>query len=140
MSYITTPSTTHRVKWVNLIPYPMGKFMRGVHWVYLVRSKYSGMYKIGWTTNIKQRMADLPLDQHRIMLGPFRLVHTIATNSGRYLELQLHLLFAHRHSVAEWFRLTDADVDWFIALGGELPEGIPLTTDIVPPLAEPARF
>ena len=137
MAYITTPHTSHGVRWVNLIPYPKGKYQRGIHWVYLVRSKYSGMYKIGWTDDVARRMTELPLDQRRVMLGPYRLIHAIATNCGRYLELQLHLLFSHRHNVAEWFRLTDTDVEWIIALGSELPEGIPINIDIVPPLAEP---
>lgn len=139
MGYISVPATTKHVHWINLIPYPNGTFERGVHWVYLVKSNYSGLYKIGWTSDVKQRMRELPTDQRRVMLGPFRLIHTIATNSGRYLELQLHLLFSHRHSVQEWFRLTESDVDWFIELGDELPEGIPLETDIVPPLALPVE-
>lgn len=135
MGYKSVPQTRHKVKWVNLIPYPREKYQHGVHWVYLVQSKYSGMYKIGWTSDVKRRMATLPEDQRHVMLGPFRLIHTIATDCGRYLELQLHLLFAHRHSTQEWFRLTNADVDWFIALGDTLPSGIPVETDIVPPLA-----
>lgn len=137
MGYAATPNTSKAVRWVNLIPYPTAKYERGIHWVYIVKSKYSGLYKIGWTTDVKQRMAELPLDQRRVMLGPFRLTHTIATNCGRYLELQLHLLFSHRHSVREWFRLTDTDIEWLIALGDELPEGIPVKIDIVPPLVGP---
>lgn len=125
-----------RIKWVNLIPYPCRvDYAVGNHCVYLVYARLADLYKIGWTGDLTQRLPKLELDQHDIP-GPFRLVHSIDTECGRYLERQLHLLFRHRHSIREWYRLTRMDVAWFIDLGTSLPDGISAQADIVPPLAE----
>ena len=125
-----------KVKWINLIPYPERTgYTIGAHMVYLVSAPLADLHKIGWTADIRQRMDVLAHDQHDIP-GPFKLLHTIDTDCGRYLERQLHLLFHHRHSIREWFRLTRADVQWIKDLGCELPDGIPLRADVVPPLAE----
>lgn len=124
------------IKWVNLIPYPRRTdYARGFHTVYLVYAKHADLYKIGWTNDLQYRLRHLEMCQRDIP-GPYNLVHSIDTSCGRYLERQLHLLFAHRHSIREWFRLTRADVAWFIALGTSLPNGISPKEDVVPPLAE----
>lgn len=129
------------IKWVNLIPYPKDKYQHGDHLVYLIYAPSSRVYKIGWTIDIKQRIKELPrsVDQGRWVRPPYRLIHVIYTNSGRYLERQLHLLFAHRVNDHEWFYLTRHDVEWIINLGDLLPDGIPVNTDIVPPLADEDR-
>ena len=125
------------VKWVNLIPYPDRKgYSTGAHFVYLVHAPLADLHKIGWSADVRERMKKLERDQSRDVTGPFKLIHTIETDSGTYLERQLHLLFRHRHSVREWFRLTRADVEWIKKLGCILPDGIPMRADVVPPLAE----
>ncbi len=126
-----------KIKWVNLIPYPNHRdYAQGNHWVYLLHSRATDLYKIGATDDIRLRMRTVVRDNANDVPGPYRLVHSIWTNSGFYLERQLHLLFRHRHSVREWYRLTKADVRWICALGDTLPDGIPLRTDVIPPLAE----
>lgn len=125
-----------KVKWVNLIPFPQRHdYSYGSHVVYLVYSPISDLYKIGWSADLRERMKNLQRDQHDIP-GPYKLIHTTETDCGRYLERQLHLIFAHRHSIREWYRLARADVRWIVNLGERLPNGIPLRADVVPPLAE----
>jgi hypothetical protein len=131
-----------KIKWVNLIPVPEDKYRWGAHTVYLVHAPRDSMYKIGWSERVETRMRALEKDrsQTRIATPPYRLIHTIDTSRGRYLERQLHLLFAHRHIAQEWYRLTKPDVQWIIDLGTVLEYGIPLYLDIVPPLAEHDPF
>jgi hypothetical protein len=125
-----------KIKWVNLIPYPNHKgYAVGNHVVYLVYAASFDLHKIGWTEDLKERLKTMERDQRDIP-GPYKAIHTIETDSGPYLERQLHLLFRHHHSVREWFRLTKADVQWIRKLGISLPNGIPLRADVVPPLAE----
>lgn len=125
-----------KIKWINLIPYPTRKgYPVGNHTVYLIYAASLDLHKIGWTEDFHARMLNIERDQHDIP-GPFKVIHTIATDSGPYLERQLHLLFRHRHSIREWFRLTRSDVAWIKKLGHKLPDGIPVRVDIVPPLAE----
>jgi hypothetical protein len=127
-----------KIKWVNLIPVPQDKYVWGDHTVYLVHSPRSGIHKIGWTTKIEMRLKALEQDSRQLEIArlPYKLIHTMETTRGRFLERQLHLLFAHRHIQGEWYRLTVHDVEWIINLGTKLEGGIPLYADIVPPLAE----
>lgn len=128
-----------KVKWVNLIPVPRDNYRWGAHTVYLIYSPRTGVHKIGWTSRAtQQRLQVLQRDplQQQIATPPYRVIHTIDTVRGRFLERQLHLLFAHRHIAGEWYRLTKHDVEWIIALGDYLEAGIPLHVDIVPPLAD----
>lgn len=126
------------VKWVNLIPVPTDKYIWGDHTVYLVHAPRGGLHKIGWSSRVHGRMKELARDrtQRDIADPPYHLIHTIATSRGRYLERQLHLLFAHRHIAGEWYRLTKLDIRWIVDLGDTLEYGIPLNVDIIPPLAE----
>lgn len=127
-----------KIKWVNLIPVPEDKYKWGAHTVYLIHAPHDGLYKIGWSSHLGARMLKLEheFSQTRIATPPYRLIHTIDTLRGRYLERQLHLLFAHRHIAQEWYRLTRYDAQWIIDLGDNLEYGIPLNVDIIPPLAE----
>lgn len=127
-----------KIKWVNLIPVPSDKYKWGAHTVYLVYAPHNDVHKIGWSERVQARLRALQKEpqQLRIATPPYRLIHTIDTHRGRYLERQLHLLFAHRHIAGEWYRLTKHDVEWIINLGDFLEYGIPLHVDIVPPLAD----
>lgn len=127
-----------KVKWVNLIPVPRDNYKWGVHSVYIMHAPRDELYKIGWSSRPEARLQTLQTDdrQYRIATPPYRLIHTIDTLRGRFLERQLHLLFAHRHIAQEWYRLSRADVRWIIELGSELDYGIPLNADVVPPLAD----
>lgn len=122
------------VTWVNLIPYPERKRI-AIGVVYVVSAPLAGLHKIGWSANLHQRLVTLGQSEHDIP-GPFKLIHTIDTGCGDYLERQLHMLFRHRYNVREWFRLTRSDVQWIKSLGSVLSDGIPVTADVVPPLAE----
>ena len=126
------------VKWVNLIPLPRDNYKWGTHTVYLVHAPRSELYKIGWSERAEKRVLKLQHEQRQLEIAtpPYRIIHTIDTLRGRYLERQLHLLFAHRHIANEWYRLTRSDAQWIIDLGDELDYGIPLDADVVPPLAE----
>lgn len=128
------------IKWVNLIPVPRDNYKWGAHTVYLVHAPRDDIYKIGWSSHVGARMIELQTEpsQTRIATPPYRLIHTIDTLRGRFLERQLHLIFAHRHIFQEWYRLTRADVRWIIDLGDNLEYGVPLNADVVPPLAEEA--
>jgi hypothetical protein len=129
-----------KIKWVNLIPVPEDKYKWGDHTVYIIHAPYGGLYKIGWTArfDVRVRLRELETEENqvRIAVPPYKLIHAIGTSRGRYLERQLHLLFGHRHISQEWYRLTKPDVRWIIDLGIELEYGIPLYTDIIPPLAD----
>lgn len=127
-----------KVKWVNLIPVPRDNYKWGAHTVYIIHAPCDSLYKIGWSSHIGARMQELhtEVNQTRIATPPYRLIHTIDTLRGRFLERQLHLLFAHRHIAQEWYRLTRHDVQWIIDLGDNLEYGIPLNADVIPPLAD----
>lgn len=127
-----------KIKWVNLIPIPNDKYIWGDHTVYLVYAPRDDLHKIGWSSDVVHRLPDLQGDSRQIQIAtpPYKLIHTISTSRGRFLERQFHLLFAHRHIAGEWYRLTKADVGWIVDLGKELEYGIPLYADVVPPLAD----
>lgn len=79
--------------------------------VYLVKSQI-GLYKIGYTSNLDQRLSKLRL---RINM-PIELIHSIQTDKPKALETELHQHFKHRNFCAEWFVLTLEDIKYIKSL------------------------
>lgn len=84
---------------------------RAMPCVYLIKSAI-GLYKIGYTANIKQRMAQIA---SRVPVA-IKLVHCIKTNKAKMLEKELHRHFASKNFCAEWFVLDDNDVTYIQSL------------------------
>ena len=63
-------------------------------------------FKIGYTTNLKQRLVDL-------QIANFRLLQVYATieNVPRKKETELHELFKKKHIRGEWFAVTPDMID-----------------------------
>jgi hypothetical protein len=67
--------------------------------------------KIGKTWNVGMRLADLQTASPRKL----RIVHEIETEFCDYLEADLHLHFARKHVLGEWYQLDQGDIDWIKA-------------------------
>ena len=85
------------------LPHTEAKY-RG--YVYLVWSD-SGLYKIGRTVNLKQRMAQLSADR-----VPENLILLYAVETGNHFEAErdLHSKFQDKRIYGEWFDLDRQDV------------------------------
>jgi len=72
--------------------------------VYIVECQ--GFYKIGKTTNLKQRLSDIQ------MANPFHLdvVHTIFTGDYDKVEAGLHKIYSQQNVSGEWFSLGPQDL------------------------------
>lgn len=57
-------------------------------------ARFGDRIKIGTTTNLKQRRAEIPHDEW-----------LLSVSGGRREEQQLHVAFAHLRVVGEWFRI-----------------------------------
>lgn len=77
--------------------------------VYLLQA--GPFYKIGKTTNFKQRLKQIKLQ----LPYPVTVVHTISTTEISAIENFWHRKFAHRRANGEWFTLNDAEVAEFKA-------------------------
>ena len=75
--------------------------------VYLIKSGPN--YKIGRTTNLKQRIGNIKLQ----LPDPVETIHTIKTNDEVKLESYWHERFAGKRKNGEWFSLSDEDVAEF---------------------------
>lgn len=78
--------------------------------VYLVGAS-NGLTRIGWTTNIKQRLSTLGTS------SPFKLhlLHVIETEQAPSLERRLHEQFKASRNNGEWFSLTPGEIEAMIA-------------------------
>jgi hypothetical protein len=79
--------------------------------VYLIRAE-NGLYKIGKAKDVSARMQ--PFSVHFPM--KWELIHSVKSDDYSYTEEFLHLKFADKRDVGEWFRLTPADVAYITAL------------------------
>ncbi len=66
-------------------------------------------YKIGKTTNFKQRLGQIKLQ----LPYAVEVVHTIETDDINGIERYWHKRFADKRANGEWFVLTEADVAAF---------------------------
>lgn len=75
--------------------------MRG----YVYIAKMGGLYKIGRTKNVQQRMrAFLQLPER------LRMVYYFFSDNMVYDEAVLHEAFTHKRKNGEWFALDDQDI------------------------------
>mgnify|MGYP001607379925 CR=1 FL=1 len=76
--------------------------------IYLLGSKDDGMYKIGRTKSLKNRMKMLGV------LMPFEvsLIHSFVTNDMVFAESKLHSFFGDYHLNGEWFQFEDEQVEY----------------------------
>ncbi len=66
--------------------------------VYFIQAGLSGPIKIGWSANVKQRLAAAQVDNHE------ELVLRATTPGGPALEERLHAVFQAAWIRGEWFR------------------------------------
>lgn len=66
--------------------------------VYFIQAGLSGPIKIGWSANVKQRLAAAQVDNHE------DLVLRATTPGGPALEARLHVVFHAAWIRGEWFR------------------------------------
>ena len=76
--------------------------------IYLVAAPDANMVKIGWTTNLRQRMSALQTG------CPERLLLIGSVPGRQYQEREIHKLFAPLRARGEWFRYTD-EIDRYFA-------------------------
>jgi DNA-binding Xre family transcriptional regulator len=74
--------------------------------VYFLRNKDTGMIKIGFTTDLINRIYNLSLEYGADM----ELIHYISTYDSSTLESVFHNMFADKWDYGEWFNLTDEDI------------------------------
>jgi predicted GIY-YIG superfamily endonuclease len=67
------------------------------------------IYKIGFTTNIKNRMK-----QHKTSNPYIEVVFSFETKHNRKLETYFHNIYKHKKILNEWFSLKKEDVDSFL--------------------------
>ena len=74
----------------------------------LIKIKDKNKYKIGLTSNLKQRISSLSNQ------NPFeiKLITAIENNDIYKLESELHKKFADKNIKGEWFELSQKDVDY----------------------------
>lgn len=74
--------------------------------VYIVRNETNGLYKIGQTRTLRERLIAL----RGSVGGPLRLVWYISTNRPLRLEKDMHARFADCHDHGDWFALSPEQV------------------------------
>ena len=70
--------------------------------IYMIRAGGDGPVKIGWTTNVERRLADLQTAHYE----PLSIIRTIA--GGQLMERWLHKYFAASKIRSEWFNFDPA--------------------------------
>lgn len=80
--------------------------------VYVVRdASFSGLFKIGYTTDIKRRLLEITGS----MSVNLQTIHYVPVGNVEYckaLEKLLHNQFADKRKQLEWFTLTRDDIEW----------------------------
>jgi excisionase family DNA binding protein len=74
--------------------------------VYVIRA--GEMVKIGKAVNVAKRLKGLQTASP----VPLSVIHTIASDDGDALEIELHRRFAAHRANGEWFRLEGALAEW----------------------------
>lgn len=107
--YLNMQNTRHTSESNILPPPPPPKKQQ---YTYLM-SGAPGLYKIGWTANPKSRISKMGGQAYPVMY-----VCLIETDNGEVLEKELHAQFASKRvrSQAEWFNLSDDDVEYIKSL------------------------
>lgn len=77
-----------------------------IEFVYLIHSRWSGFYKIGYTkgSNVNDRITSM-------RTGDPSLTIITKCKRGKDYEKRLHTAFSEKRVEREWFRLSMADVD-----------------------------
>jgi hypothetical protein len=74
--------------------------------VYFIRNVETGLTKIGFTTDLINRIYNLSLEHKAEM----KLIHYISTYDSATLESVMHDIFLDKKVMGEWFNLTDEDI------------------------------
>jgi predicted GIY-YIG superfamily endonuclease len=82
--------------------------------VYLIRNRDTGTYKIGISKNVDRRLRTL----NSAAGGGLELIHTIESTDMRRTERELHERYALAQLHNEWFALEDEDVEKIQSLMG----------------------
>lgn len=85
------------------------------YWVYLIHSRRLGIYKIGYTSDPKERIKDIKEQRKDNTL---HYVTHIPTKDPIGLEAELHGTFQDKCVGGEWFALDDMDIDLIRGLAG----------------------
>jgi hypothetical protein len=83
-------------------------------WVYLIKSSYGNLYKIGYGKNPKKRLAEI----QSCSPVSLQLVHSIYFFNAAAAEKLLHETFREYRQHGEWFNLPDSAVEWICSWGG----------------------
>lgn len=75
--------------------------------VYVIRKPEDSLYKIGLTTNLKQRLYAL---KRQLNTDEVELVHSFDAEDAKAAERELHKRFQEKREFNEWFRLDEDDV------------------------------
>lgn len=76
-------------------------------YVYLIRAE-NGLYKIGKAKNVTTRLQ--PFSVHFPM--KWELVHSFKADDYSVAEAELHVAYADKRDVGEWFKLAPEDVEY----------------------------
>lgn len=77
-------------------------------YVYVVRDPTSGLYKIGCSANLPQRIKQL---NSYLPIGKLDVILLLPTPAYRTLERDLHARFGRQRVKGEWFSLADEDLE-----------------------------
>lgn len=78
--------------------------------VYVLRS--DRYYKIGRTRNVESRIGTISLQ----MPFPVELIKVFNTDDSIWLEKLFHVFLNKTRMNGEWFLLSDADIEWLMAI------------------------
>jgi hypothetical protein len=82
--------------------------------VYLIAcTSMPGMYKIGWSKNVKQRMLNFIATNPAHKFNLLRLINYYRPSA---LERAIHVFYADKRVHGEWFYLTDGEVAEYMTL------------------------
>jgi hypothetical protein len=98
-----------RAKLLSLMSNPSCRAACRAGYVYLLKSQ--GLFKIGFTRNIKQRHTTLQIGS----TTRIDIIHSIPCEQPSVLEKFWHDRFADQRVKGEWFHLSDEDVTEFCA-------------------------
>ena len=81
-----------------------------IKWVYIIKNKSTGLYKIGKSTNLKQRIKTISMHSGvEIDIICAAYVETFNTDYSE-VENLLHRFFKPKRVVGEWFTLSKEDI------------------------------
>jgi Meiotically up-regulated gene 113 len=109
-------------------------FPKGISCVYVIGDPDQRVVKIGWSTNLRSRLANLQCGSAL----PLRLLW--AARGGRALEDALHAWFNDQRLEGEWFDFPDSDAVFQVKAAVEVLRGVdPLPVGVEDIRKEPVQ-